>query len=201
MGEFRFDLEFDTPSYEQFITRKLSELGSVPKVPRFLYTHDYLPGHSQNSGTCRPDEVALFEERLVRANSQMRQDVELIIQMDPEAIIIVAGDHGPYLTKNCTATADHYDISEISRHDIQDRYGTFLAIRWPEQDFSEYDDICILQDVFPAVFAYMFKDTGILGARVEPRTLDTEAVSGAWVGNGIIHGGINDGEPLFTGRK
>jgi hypothetical protein len=101
----------------------------------------------------------------------MKQDVETIIQNDPGAIIIVAGDHGPYLTKNCHNTGRHYDISEISRLDIQDRFGTFLAIKWPTEEFSQYDDITVLQDVFPVVFAYLFDDCTFLEAKVEPNTV------------------------------
>jgi hypothetical protein len=159
--------------------------------------HDPLPDHSQNSGACLPDETELYRERLIRANYQMKQDVETIIQNDPGAIIIVAGDHGPYLTKNCYATGSDYDISEISRLDILDRFGTFLAIKWPTEDFSEYDDITVLQDIFPAIFAYLFKDARLLEAKVEPITFCCPSISGAQVKNGIIYGGIDDGEPLF----
>ncbi len=201
MGEFRFDAEFDKPSHEQFIEYKLSIIESVQNKPRFVYIHVGSPGHSQNSGACLPNETELFKERLIEANDEMKQDVETITQKDPGAIIIVAGDHGPYLTKNCAATKRDYDISEISRLDIQDRYGTFLAIKWPAEDFSEYEDITTLQDLFPAIFAYLFKDDKLLEAKVASTTLDSEAISGASVKNGIIYGGINDGEPLFVDQR
>ena len=208
MGEFRFNVEFDRPSREQFVECKVSTFENVPKKPRFVYMHDNLPCHSQNSGACLTNETELFRERLIGANYQMKQDVETIIQNDPGAIIIVAGDHGPYLTKNCAETAHHYDISEISRLDIQDRFGTFLAIKWPTEDFSEYDDITVIQDIFPAIFAYLFEDNQFLEAKVEARTLGAlpsdiggRPISGASVKDGIIYGGINDGEPLFVNPK
>ncbi|MGA8849153.1 MAG: hypothetical protein WB564_04920 [Dehalococcoidia bacterium] len=201
MGEFRFNVEFGQPSREQFVEYKISTFKNMPNKPRFVYMHDTLPGHSQNSGRCLPNEVELYQERLIQANYQMKQDVETIIQNDPGAIIIVASDHGPYLTKNCIGTGSDYDISEISRLDIQDRFGTFLAIKWPTEDFSEYDDITVLQDIFPAIFAYLFKDATLLEAKVEPDTLNPEIISGAQVKNGIIYGGINDGEPLFVNQK
>jgi len=109
MGEMRFDNNFDEiPSEEE---------------PRFVYTHSKMPGHSTNSGVCRPNEIELFSERLALANVEMRQDISLLIENDPEAIVIVASDHGPHLTKNCYGTGDEYDISEITRLDIQDRNG------------------------------------------------------------------------------
>jgi hypothetical protein len=127
----------------------------------------------------------------------MRQDIALIIENDPEAIVIVAGDHGPYLTKNCHNTEDEYDISEITRLDIQDRNGTFLAIKWPSLGFEEYDDITVLQDLFPAIFAYIFEDQGLLKSKIEPITDNGTNISGVEVSDGTIVGGIYDGEALF----
>jgi len=199
MGEFRFDVAFDRPTRERFVEYKTGIFDQESPEPRFVYMHDYLPGHSQISGECLPNETELFRERLAEANRQMQRDVETIIRNDPGAIIIVAGDHGPYLTKNCVATGNDYDISEISRLDIQDRFGAFLSIRWPDENFSGYDEITVLQDIFPAVFAYIFQDRQFLESRIEPRTLAPDFISDAEVIDGIIRGGIHDGEPLFLG--
>jgi len=144
--------------------------------------------------------MKLYRERLQKANSEMIQDLDAIIENDPEAIIIAAGDHGPYLTKNCHVTANAYDISEISRLDIQDRYGAFLAVRWPTHGFEVYDEIVVLQDLYPAIFAYIFKDPRFLEAKIDPVTIGDTAVSGAGVVDGIIAGGLHDGEPLFVGE-
>jgi hypothetical protein len=198
-GAFRFDLEFNRFPHKQYVEKKLNVFKEVSETPRFIDMHTNLPNHSPNSGACRPNETELYKERLDKANLEMRQDLETLITNDPGAIIIVASDHGPYLTKNCYETKGVYSVSEISRLDIQDRYGTFLAIRWPTKDFEKYDDITVLQDLFPSIFGYLFKDKKILEAKIEPVTLCTHiAVSGASVKNGIIYGGINDGEPLFV---
>ena len=204
LGEFRFNIEdvgFVKNTKDQFFETKQNIFEDVSGNQVFIYTHSNLPSHSQNSGACLPDETDLFEERLIRANIEMRQDVSLIIENDPGAIVIVAGDHGPALTKNCYRTTDVYDISEISRLDIQDRFATFLAIRWPTGDFVKYDDITVLQDLFPAVFAYLYKDTTILEAKIEPIIPIPNSISGASVNNGVILGGINDGELLFLSGK
>ena len=58
--------------------------------------------------------------------------------------------------------------------------------------------ITVLQDLFTAVFEYLLEDDSLLEAKVTPTTLWPNATSGASVKNGIIHGGINDGEPLFV---
>ena len=201
VGEFRFELGFTEQSHDQYVTAKQAVLGDVPRQPIFLYSHTNIPNHSQNSGNCRSEETSLYAERLERANREMRQDLELIHANDPGAIVIVAGDHGPYLTKNCYHTADAYDLAEISRLDIQDRFGTFLAIRWPDGEYTAYDEITVLQDVFPAIFAYLYRDAAWLDWRVEPVTQTPIVISGAAVQNGIIIGGMDDGEPLYLSGK
>jgi hypothetical protein len=204
MGEFRFDIEkvgFKEQPRAQFVETKQSIFKNVSGNKVFVYMHSDLPSHGQTSGACRSNETDLFKARLADANIEMRQDVNLIIENDPGAIVIIAGDHGPYLTKNCGQLSGVYDLQEVSRLDIQDRYGTFLAIRWPTGDFVEYDDIRVLQDIFPAVFAYLYKDKTILESKFDPIIPIPNRISGASVNNGVIRGGINDGELLFSSDK
>jgi len=198
LGEFRFDINFDEVPQEEFIHEKRRIFLEATEEPRFIYMHSKLPGHSTDSGICRPNEIELFRERLVIANLEMREDLALVIENDPEAIVIVAGDHGPHLTKNCYITKNEYDLSEINRLDIQNRNGTFLAVKWPSSDFEEYDDITILQDLFPVLFAYIFEDQDLLKSKIEPITDNGMRISGVEVLDGIIVGGINDGEALFV---
>jgi len=196
MGEFRFDIDLAAIEHTEYVQAKREVFANPGEDPLFVYTHSLVPGHSQDSGACLPDETQLFEEKLRRANSEMRQDVETLIASDPDSIIIVAGDHGPYLTKNCYRLT-HYSASEIDRLDIQDRFGTFLAIRWPEEDYSQYGRITVLQDVFPAVFAWMYRDEALLDLRIEPVTIDGYLPEGVYVRDGVIVGGPDDGQPLF----
>ncbi len=197
MGEFRFDLGFDAQKHGDYVTAKQDIFANLPNKPIFLYSHSNLPGHSQNSGACLADEITQYSKRLERANGEMRQDVATILANDPGAIIIIAGDHGPYLTKNCTHTGDDYRLAEINRLDIQDRFGTFLAIHWPQSGFEAYDQITVLQDVFPAVFANLYQDAGLLDSRVKPLVDQENSISGASIENGIIRGGVDDDQPLF----
>jgi hypothetical protein len=196
MGEFQFDVGFDIQPREQFVETKRNIFENISGSPIFIYMHSSLPGHSQNSGACLSDETDRFIKRLTNANLEMQQDIKRIIDNDPEAIIIVAGDHGPYLTKNC-ASLNEYEESEISRLDIQDRFGTFLAIRWPTRDFEKFDDIVVLQDLFPVVYAYIFNNRIFL----ESKILSTTFSPVIKVRNGIINKGINRGEPLFEVDK
>ena len=57
------------------------------------------------------------------ANTEMKNDVLNILNNDVDPIIILC-DHGLSLTKNCRELKN-YNISEIDKYDVQDRYGTF----------------------------------------------------------------------------
>lgn len=197
MGEFRYDIGLDTISHEEYIQAKREVFTTSGENPVFVYTHSSLPGHSQNSGICLSNEIEMYGEKLLNANLEMREDIAAIIANDPSAIVIVAGDHGPYLTKNCTQLRDNYDLAEITRIDILDRHSSFLAIRWPTEDYSEYDQITVLQDIFPAIFSWMYRDSTLLDARIEPITVENNATGGVVVKDGIIVGGADDGQPLF----
>jgi len=203
-GKFRSDINLDPASRENFLLKKNIALTKYASNPKFVYAHSGLPGHSQNSGRCLPEEIDIYKDNLIKANHEMRTDIKIILDNDPDSIVIIAGDHGPYLTKNCFQTGARraysaYDISDISRQDIQDRFGTFLAIRWPSNNYNYYDDITVLQDLFVCIFSYIYEDPLILKSKVEPISIDNFAISGAKIVAGKIVGGIDDGEPLFLG--
>jgi hypothetical protein len=198
-GEFRYNIGFDAIPYNDYLLKKREAFTQRTQEPAFLYTHSMLPGHSQESGKCLPDEKSKYLKGIKDANQEMGKDLALLMKSRPNAIVIVAGDHGPYLTKGCFHL-ENYAIGEIDRLDIQDRYGTFLAIKWPERAYAGRYDIRILQDIFPAVFAYLFKDDTIFdAARIEREDLYGSPLHGIRIENGIIKGGKDDGKPLFLG--
>ena len=129
-GEFRFDIFDDNFKYEKYLNLKNKYL-STTKENTIFYTHNSYPGHSQNSGKCRKNEKDLYFKGLEKANLEMRNDVMNLMNSDPNSIIVLLSDHGPYLTKNCRELRN-YNKDEINRYDIQDRYGTFLSIYWPK---------------------------------------------------------------------
>ena len=137
-----------TIPYKDYLEEKnqiLSTIGTTQN-PYFLYTHTYFPGHTQNSGACLPGEFEQWKDRLEYANVEMKNDLSLLKSNYENTIIIVMGDHGPFLTKNCTSLTK-YEASEITRLDLQDRHGTFLAIRFPKNTVKpEVNDINLIQN-------------------------------------------------------
>jgi hypothetical protein len=157
-GEFQWDMEFVNTYSENTYHEFLREKMAVKKSPWFTVMHANLPGHGQLSGKLRPYETELYVERLTEALDYMKDDIKAIRRNSPNAIIIIFGDHGPFLTGDGTQNLANYDSpAEISEFMIRDRFGTLVAIRWPDRARAEkYDkDLTVNQDIFPVVFSYL----------------------------------------------
>ncbi len=88
----------------------------------------------------------------------MVEDINVILSKDRDAIIIIAGDHGAYLTGNCRGQADPNDKSKNNITQFADTHGLFIAVRWPDNDYKDFDQFNTIQDLFLSVIAYMSQD-------------------------------------------
>jgi len=165
-GIFQGEMNFDTKGWIENENSLLSqiqnrkhELIKDSHRPKFVVNHLFLPGHSQNSGVCLPDETEKWVANLSSALVQMEADFATVVKNDPGAIVIAIGDHGPSLTGDCYRLAG-WPKSKITPELIWDRIGTMVAIRWPEQEKAARYDASLVtnQDVFPVVFAYLMDD-------------------------------------------
>lgn len=201
-GEFRHEAGYDKIDHQTYVNTKRQVLSQKQLSPYLFYTHSTLPGHSQNSGQCLTDETEKYFRGLEIANKEMRGDIEAVIKNNPDAIIVVAGDHGPYLTRNCAfliRMRNQLGADQVTKHDLQDRYGNLLAIRWPESESAIKYDIQVLQDIFPAIASYLYDDDTIFDkTRAKRETQYAPIVSlGVQIINGKIKGGVDDGKPLY----
>ncbi|MEW6984342.1 YidC/Oxa1 family membrane protein insertase [Colwelliaceae bacterium 6471] len=197
-GEFRFDVIDEMVDYSRsdWLAKKRSVFSAKTDYPKFMYTHTG-PHHSQNSGVCLPNETDLFEERLVEANVEMKQDITSILASKRDAIIIINGDHGPYLTGDCTQLKKLkvYDINQLH---LQDRNGSFLAIRWPDNNYQGLDNIRVLQHTFEAVFKYLFESEKVLRNSISTSTLErNETLPEGMIKGGKIMLGADKGKMLY----
>ena len=156
MGEFWFDLAGLTAladdSYHDFLRNVMSS----KEGPWLTVMHVNLPGHAQNSGKLLPNETALFIRRLERSLPNIREDIRAIRTNNPTAVIVVLGDHGPYLTGD-GAELGGYAPEDITELMVRDRFGTLVAIHWSDRKRAEkYDQkLKTNQDIFPVVLAYL----------------------------------------------
>ena len=201
-GEFRFDIFGDNYSNEKYLELKKIYLSSKPKKPTLFYTHNNYPGHSNNSGKCSPNEKENYFVNLKKANIEMKNDIDTLKKNDPNAIIVLLGDHGPYLTKNCTELRN-FKLDLIDKYDVQDRYGTFLAINWPDEVSFEGNNIEIVQDILPAILETITENKDLFNElKVDRKFFDRfdSIIGGVNVLNGVIKGGKDNGKPLFEKR-
>lgn len=204
-GEFSDEVSLQGVGFEAYFEKKHSILSLPQNTPKFVYAHSPLPGHrllSAQDPMSVKKHTDFYLRRLKYANREMRQDIVAAIENNPDAILIISGDHGPFLTKSGFGLHQNPKSDSkvnIDRYDLQDRYGAFLAIRWPNKDYAQEHDIVILQDIFPAVFAYLFDDHTLFEkTRIKPRkTISPQDICGVYIENGTVVGGIDNGKPLF----
>jgi len=201
-GEFRFDIFEDNFDYTKYLKLKEKYL-TLKKKDIFFLTHNIYPGHTPNTGKCRPDENQRYFERMKKANLEMEKDILNIKENNQDSIIILLGDHGPYLTKNCRELLN-YDTTKIDKYDVQDRYGAFLSIFWPDDTYKNENSIQITQDIFPSILSKITNNKKLFDKlKLERKLYDrfNNILGGVSVENGIIVGGKDDKKPLFDIRS
>ena len=196
------DLIFSS-SYDDYLNEKHKFLNNLKEneYPSFLYSQSYYPGHTQNSGECLEQEFDEWKNNdLITANNEMKGDISALGPELKNSIVIITGDHGPYLTKNCT-TLKKYPSDEVNRYDIQDRYGTFLAIHVPK-NLKQIDfEVKNLQNLFLYVLSSISNSTGLLDNLNEENINNSVLPDDITVLNNIVFGGIDDGKYLFDDRS
>jgi len=199
-GEFDDRILFDESNRDEFLREKRHYLTTNFQSPQFLYSHNNYPGHTPPNVIVRDnfdEHLIKYKNDLMTANAEMIADVEMALANNPNAIIILAGDHGPALTGDVFQISDFKSQENVGRLNILDRYGILLAIRWP-QEFNVHEDmydVKILQDLFPLIFSELCDDPSLYEElRVFPEASVSEKIK---ITSGVIHGGKNDGEPLF----
>ncbi len=205
-GEFSDMVSFEGIDLDSYLEHKRKVIKREYASPVFMYSHSNFPSHrpsrifKMNKGKDDAN-VKEYIEKLHLANSEMNEDIEVIVKNNPEAVVVIAGDHGPFLTKTGYGVHQgrgNFTSEDIDRYDVQDRFGSFLAIRWPEKEYAKKYDIKIFQDIFPAIFSYLYDDETLFNKlRIERKTKGNSLTLGVYVEDGVVVGGKDDGEKLF----
>jgi hypothetical protein len=196
-GELGTLLPWGAIDYEKYLNHKRQILSQYNDEPIFFHTHNSLPNHTQNSGKCLSDEVETYKERLSKANEDMSFDLGALGSKLQDSIVFIVGDHGPYLTLNCTGISD-FEPHLINQQAIQDRIGVFFAVHWPKS-LGDAPSMEILQDIFPALLSKVFKSADLAEKYKWPRNSIEGRFGEVSVFDGVIRGGPDDGKGLFAG--
>jgi hypothetical protein len=184
--------------YSEWVNEKRSMMkrGLADNRPYFLYAHSLATHLDHKDGQCNGTEISRFKQYLDKANQEMRDDIDMILASNRNAIIILAGDHGPGALSCEALERGLIPEEQITGARLADTYGTFLAIKWPDDSYHEYDDIHILQDTLFAVFSYLQKDRSVFSIRLPSEIVTNTNVKGA-VKDGVIMIGPDKGKKLF----
>jgi hypothetical protein len=117
---------------------------------------DY-PGHSSLSGRGFSYEFKRWKPIFYQSIQNMKKDLKLVINSNPDAIVILMSDHGPCLLDDARRRYPSLRDDQIRHIHFRDMFGAFMAIRWPNKErAAKYDkEFNITQDLFPIVFAYL----------------------------------------------
>jgi len=106
-------------------------------APTFRYVHYYDPAHVSHAVRNNCDagvETKKYLERVHAEFANIRDAIDQILDVDPGAIIIFAGDHGPWIDDNCSWSGVPQTL-----HGLRDRISAAIAVRWPDTYSGEFD--------------------------------------------------------------
>lgn len=115
--------------------------------------------------------VATYKKMVVKADAALIKLVGDLAEKDPDAVVILVGDHGTYFNRD-RWTGEKNDLNENMLGNgmqpaevTRDLFEVFMAIKWPsgtEKPHGYFSHV----NVFRQVFAVLTKDHTILKTRV-----------------------------------
>ncbi len=118
------------------ILSRISAIGNE-KQPWFTIAHIYMPGHTRK--TFRYDNMKdlseyreLYSSRTKTAADYLKRILDAIISEDPDAIVLITGDHGAYVSRGLEPNKIKDDAAreDALKFVVQDRKGINIAV-WP----------------------------------------------------------------------
>lgn len=197
-----YGLMFYDPSKEQVLSDLQQSLVFIKNqdqsISHFTYLHYFQPFHTptKKRGICNEDfEFLEYMNRVHSTNENIVVVIDTIRNVDSNAIVIVASDHGPYLFNRCSK----YVLN--TRQEIIERQHAFLAIylgKTPEDRDSlkfKKDDIKSSVNLFRYIFAYLAENDNILKDKPPDDAFYVEAE------HGPIRKSIDDGQIIENSAK
>ena len=161
-----FDGSYD---WKNMLTAEEVTKVSVNDGPQFVMAHLYKPGHTAKSFRYgNVEQFERFRSEYIRSSDKAARFLELIIrhleENDPDAILLVYGDHGPFLSQGL-------EFEDDPKFVFQDNYGVLGGV-YPRDRCAAWFDEGAAQGymtILDAVHAILRCLSGGESALVEPR--------------------------------
>jgi len=131
-------------------------IGIELERPKFFFIEIFNPGHIHGrkiDSKGVEGERQLWKESLQNANKILKKTIAHILDMDPNALIIIMADHGGFVGMKYTSQT--YEKVQ-DRDIIYSIFSSQLSIHWPEGKIPEYDSNFVSSiNVFRILFAYL----------------------------------------------
>jgi hypothetical protein len=145
---------------EEDVTKPIEKyLKEDPEIAKFFFIEIFKPGHvsSKDDETLGAEkEFELYISNLKIANEKLTKTIDLIVEHDPDGLILIMADHGGYVG---------YDNMLDIRTRTSDRdllysaFSTQLSIKWPNGEAPEFDTrFKSGVNVFRILFSYLSED-------------------------------------------
>lgn len=182
---------FNAYTDEQWESAKKKVLCEAVLRQSFVYAHTDLPAHLVPNAKYRKsdrEEFSLYERRLATANLRIRNDIAFLLENDPRAIVIIASDHGGYVTGEKFNDA----------RNILDYFGVQLLVKWPDDYEPCLRKIRCLQDAALEVLIYLTDDQTLARYQSDGANVDfCEGRPTCTVRDSLIQIGRDKGLNLF----
>lgn len=125
----------------------------------FFFIESMLPSHvvtHYNAESSVENERQLYIERIEEANKWLTDLISFINTEDPNALVVVAADHGGFVGFNHSLESMGMTENPLLRNSI---FSSLLAIKWPQNEVPDFDSkIKTTVNLFRILFTYLSED-------------------------------------------
>lgn len=162
---------------KEVLYERIHKPAAGDEAPWFTFAHVNIPGHADFAYDWRYQEKfpARFRERTAIANAHMLETIDRIHAADPEAVIVIFGDHGGHRYNGLGNAADpnaaFKDAGVTPEIVTLDESGIMIAIGSAGRcDAYVYDGMTPI-NMMRTVFACLAEDPALLDTRADDITL------------------------------
>ncbi|PQJ31005.1 hypothetical protein BST92_03235 [Nonlabens arenilitoris] len=151
------------PNHElnkDYISELEKALSTENSQPQFYFIEILEPGHIPNEmgkDTSIKKERDKYIEKLKSTNEDLIQMTSMITNHDPNAIVVIAADHGGFVGFNYSTECFIEPSNKTYLH--QAIFSALLTIKAPTEFQSYHNNIKSTISVFPTLFNYLAQDS------------------------------------------